>query len=162
MAQGQVVPKSRAEIAHSAYTNFIAKLELEAESTDGNSRAVSEDITTQILAAETMEEVTEIQSRGMPSAKNDMQDIEMAIVDFEVHAGDPDFEENSLGFYLVVDAYRLENGEPIRFTVGSGNIVASLWKARELGRLPYECVIYSKKARGPLFIKPVAKRAVKA
>jgi hypothetical protein len=159
---GVVVPPNRAEVAQKAYLNFIDKLELEAASTENDNHNVSADIVSQIMNADSMEEVTAIQSRGMPSAKNDMQDIEMAITDFSVHVGDPDFEENSLGYYLMIEAYRLEDGEPLRFSVGSANIVASLWKARELGQLPYECVIYSKKAKGPLFIKPIAKRAVKA
>lgn len=161
MADGTIIPRNPREIAHNAYENFISKLELEASNTESGNREVSEDIVSQILAADSMDDVTDIQSRGIPSAKNDMQDIEMSIVDFEVRVGDPDFEENSLGYYLTVSAYRLDTGEPLRFTVGSGNIVASLWKARELGKLPYECVIYSKKSRGPLFIKPIAKRAVK-
>jgi len=163
MSEGHIVPKSKAAMAKSAYDNFIAKLELEASLTETDNSAIVMDVVSNILSAETMEDATKAQGIGLPSAKENMVDVEHAVNDFTVHKGNPAFEENSIGYFFVVDATNLETGEAIRYSVGSSNVLATLWHARDLGQLPFEMVIRSKPtANGALlFVKSLSRRAMK-
>lgn len=164
---GEIAPKTRAEVVKSARENFIAKLELEASlsSQEGLGNAIGDDIMEQILSAgsdEELEATIKKVAAGLPSAKDDMVDVEQSIVEFTVMKGSPAFEEHSIGYFYIVDCVILETGQQFRYTVGARQILATLWVKRQNMNLPYNCVIRSKpSAEGAvLYIKGLPKRVI--
>jgi hypothetical protein len=111
---------------------------------DGDS--VAADVMDRMLAASNLDAAIDIQNQGLPSGK-DFIDVEQAIRSIEVRAGDEEYADHSLGFYLKIDSVRLDTGEDITYACGARNVVVILVQAMHAGRLPLECVFRSRKTK---------------
>lgn len=154
-------------IKRKAREQFIAVLELEADVTEEDSRSrnleISGSIVDKMLEAETLEDAIAASENGAASGK-DMVDVELSVTDFNVKKSDGKYQASTpLGYFLEIDATRLDTGEQVAFSTGAPNVVTLLWKARQLERLPLECVIRGKDtANGTLLtLKLLTPRAVK-
>jgi hypothetical protein len=128
--------------------------------TDGDS--VAADIMDKILTAPDLDAAIEIQNEGLPSGK-DFSDVEQTIRTIEVRRGDEQYADHSLGYYLKIDAVRLDTGEEVTYACGARNIVVILVQAMHANRLPLECVFRSRKTENGalLTLQKLPKRAVK-
>lgn len=68
------------------------------------------------------------------------------------------------GVWMLIDAVRLDTGEPIAVNTGAKNIMAILWRANELERLPVEVeIVHVGRARpgenAPLGLAPYGQTA---
>jgi hypothetical protein len=142
---------------------LIEAMALEATVDDEGESAleISADVVRSILEAGSLEEAFAAAEKGLTGGK-EMTDVEMAVTDFHVKTGDGKFK-TPLGHYMVVEATRLDTGEPVKFSTGAPNVVSLLWKARQEGRLPLECVIRARETRNGelLTLKLLAPRAVR-
>lgn len=122
---------------------FVAILELEASEDSRDTTAFVEDILNRMIEAETVEDAIQAQDKASTSGK-DLVDVEMEIQWFSI-VKSSDKYKSPLGHYILVEkAVRLDTLEPITFSTGSANIIIPLWKARDGGRLPLQCVIRSR------------------
>lgn len=146
------------------YQRLIDHLGLLAEAhsgvTDGD--AIAADIMDRMLESGSLEDAIAIQDAGLPSGQ-DMVDVEQLVRSFTVHRSDRAKADHSLGFYLRIDAVRIETGEEINYAVGARNVVVLLIQAMQQGRLPLECVIRSRSVENGdlLTLQLLPKRAVK-
>lgn len=143
---------------------FVEQVRQEAELTKTiTSGDVASRVTANMVEAETLEDAIAAQDSGMASGK-DLIDVEMQVNDFDTLPSSEQFKENSpLGVYLLVHAVKLEDGAELEFATGAPNVVTLLHKARQLDRLPLDCVIKAKPtANGELLtLKLLPKRIVR-
>lgn len=146
-----------------AITRLKQQLELAASMEDGNG-ASNADITAAVIQrmfeADSLDAAMEAQDASLPSGKS-ISDTEMTVLGIAVRKADSKYSEHSLGYYLVVDAARLDTGAEMRFAVGAPNVVALLFRALNEGMLPLECVIRSREtANGELLsLRRIPRRA---
>lgn len=126
-----------------------------------------------IYEADSEEEMWQADERPQIGGR-DLADVEQIIYGFTVKYGSGDDDDVSSDFkdpetgrdlYLLVEAARLDNGEPIIWNTSASGIVSKLdWLDRH-GAFPRECVIREIKLSGrrtKLKLQPVPKRAVQA
>ena len=147
------------------FAQWVEQVHGEAELTKSmtSNSSISAEIAEKMFEADSLEDAIAAQDSGIPSGK-DLVDIEMQVNDFDTLPGDDQYKEGSpLGVYLDVKAVRLEDGADMRFRTGATNIVTLLHKARQLDRLPLDCVIRSRgTANGELLtLKLLPKRVVR-
>jgi hypothetical protein len=144
-----------------AYAQWITAMTLEAEMPDDEEFDPAI-ILGDILAADTFEDAVAKQDSSLPSGKQ-LVGIAHRVAGFRLRKSDAKYSRNSAGVYAVVDAYDLESGQPMMYTVGALNVLAILWQARQFGKLPGDFVITSRDAQeGELLsLRPVGRRTVK-
>jgi hypothetical protein len=91
----------------------------------------------------------------------DLIDVEQKIVKYTVHPAGSEYD-NPWGIYIVVTAYRLEDGEELTWNTGAIGIISKLRAFEARGMLPIDGVIRGIKASSGTVLKlaPVPKRAV--
>lgn len=143
---------------------FIHQVQGEAELTKTmTSGDVASRVAANMIEAETLEDAIAAQDSGMASGK-DLVDVEMQVNEFDTLPSNEAFKEGSpLGVYVLVHAVKLEDGTELEFATGAPNIVTLLHKARQLDRLPLDCVIRSKPtSNGELLtLKLLPKRVIR-
>lgn len=156
--QGQVVKQT-------PFTRFVEQLKGEAEMTKTvlSGSDISAEISAKMIEADSLEDAIAVQDSGIASGK-DLVDVEMTVHEFDTLPSDAQYQDSSpLGVYLDIQAVNLETGDELRFRTGAPNIVTLLHKARQVDRLPLDCVIRSKAtANGELLtLKLLPKRVVR-
>jgi len=146
------------------YERFIEHLAMLAEANEGfdDGDSIAADVMDRMLTAGSIDEAVAIQNQGLPSGK-DFADVEQLVRSIEVRKGDDEYEQHSLGYYLKIDATRIDTGEEITYACGARNVVVILVQAMHEGRLPLECVFRSKKTKNGalLTLQYLPKRAVR-
>jgi hypothetical protein len=146
-----------------AIDRLKSQLELSASLEGDNSRAgdITAAVIERMMTADDFETAMAAQDASLPSGKS-LADTEITVRGITVLKGDPKFSEHSLGYYLVVDAARLDTGEELRFATGAPNVVALLFRADNEGLLPREFVIRSRETQNGelLSLRNIPKRAV--
>jgi hypothetical protein len=165
------MPEKSPSVASSAtvseqrpYQRFIEHLAMLADVNEGadDGDAIAADIMDRMLTADSLEEAIDVQNQGLPSGK-DFVDVEQLVRSIEVRRGDEEYADHSLGYYLKVDAVKLETGEEITYACGARNVVVILVQAMHADRLPMECVLRSRRTKqgALLTLQFLPKRAVK-
>lgn len=124
--------------------SWLSEMEIEC-SVERDSFDVT-DIWAKMLNATSFEDAVEAQESGIPSGKN-LVDVPLSVTEFKVAKSDAKFtsqHENSLPFYMVVEAVNLDTGEPVTFSVGAPNVMILLWQARYFSHLPGYFIIRAK------------------
>jgi hypothetical protein len=147
-----------------AINRLKSQLELSAslEGSGANSADITASVIERMMSADSLDEAMDAQDASLPSGKS-LADVEMLVNGITVLRSDAKYTEHSLGFYLVVDAVRLDTGEEFRFATGAPNVVALLFRADNQGMLPREFVIRSRETQNGelLSLRNVPKRAVR-
>lgn len=124
-------------------TRFVQVLELEASDDTRDTSDFVEQILINMIEAPTLEDTIKAQEAGSTSGK-DLVDVELEIQWFSV-VKSSDKYKSQLGHYVLVEkAIRLDSLEPVSFSTGAPNLIIPLWKARNEGKLPLQCVIRSR------------------
>lgn len=175
----QVTPKTGTVVAGPRpFDRFVGQMSMEAEidmaEADANSGTTAATVE-RILAAETEEEIWNAGDLVNIGGR-DIADVEITVTGFATRysAGNqtPSGEEiqskfmdaNGRGMYLLVTAYRMEDGVEFVFNTSAPDIVPKLIRFRDMGKFPLNCVIRARELGGGkkyLLLKPVPKRAVK-
>lgn len=149
----------------SAFNKYVDILHTEAELSAVDGKSVAAAVTEKIYTADTLEEAFAAQDQGLASGK-DLVDVELEVRAFDIVKSDDQFKDGSpLGVYVrVTDCIRLDTLEEVQWATGAPNVVNILWKARNMERLPLECVIKGKvTANGTLLmLRPLARRPIPA
>jgi len=149
--------------ADRAIDRLKSQLELSASLENGNGvsgQEITAAVVERMLTADSLDAAMEAQDASLPSGKA-LADVEMTVTGITVVTSDSKYTEHSLGYYLIVDAARLDNGKELRFAVGAPNVVTLLFRADNEGMLPLECVIRAREtANGELLsLRRIPKRA---
>jgi hypothetical protein len=169
MAESKQTPAKVAQSGQvqqvSKFQRFVEQVQGEADLTKTmhSSGDIAAEIAAKMIEADSLEEAIAAQDSGIPSGR-DLVDVEMSVLDFDTLPADEQYKEGSpLGVYLDIKAVQLENGEELRFRTGATNIVTLLHKARQVDRLPLDCVIRSKVTGGGelLTLKLLPKRVIR-
>lgn len=147
------------------FANWVVALQTEAQLTEEtDSDFDPAQIINGILASEDFDAAVALQDSGLQSGKS-LVDVIHTIYGFEVRTSDQKYtnqNERSLGVYMVVTAAD-ESGRDLIYGVGAANVMAILWKAREMGKLPMKAQIRSRETRnGDLLSLMPVKTAVSA
>lgn len=128
-----------------AKQRFIDQLELEAsmEGAADDGQSIADLIIERMQAATNLDELFDAQDVSLPSGKS-LVDSELMIRDFTVRKSDPQYSENSIGYYYVIDAADADTGEDVRFATGALNILSLLMALRVRGDLPIRVAIRGK------------------
>lgn len=122
---------------------FIERLELEASMEESGESIVDVILDRMAAAGDNVDEMFAAQDVSLPSGKS-LVDMEMSVIGFVVRKGDPQYEENGLGYYYVIDAVNVDTGEEIKFATGAANVLILLMNLRQAGRLPITVAIRGK------------------
>lgn len=143
---------------------FMKRLEFEASEQLENAGDMAAATIEAMLAADSLEDAIAAQDSGMLSAKEHMVNVPHQINNITVRKGDKN-DGGGLGYYLIVEAFRHDTGEEVRYSVGAAYVLTALYKAREDGRLPSNFMIVTKKTGSGnemMFIKHLAGQTIAA
>jgi hypothetical protein len=103
----------------------------------GSSFDIASKVVDDIATSTTVDDVFAANESGPLSLKEakDYHNIPLAIVDVAFRKSDTKYLENSLGVYVVIDAVNTATGEPLTFSCGAPNVVASMRKLQLLGAI---------------------------
>lgn len=123
-----------------------------------DSEQAQEAIVRQILAAE---DVAALFTDRTTTACKDFLNTPIAVRDVTLRRSTLGDDE---GVYMLIDAVRLDTGEPVVLNTGARNILATLYRAKQLGALPVEVsVIEVGKAKpgqsAPIGLRPEGETA---
>lgn len=155
---GQIVQESDAQKAANSFGRW-----LEARAERETSAGFMEEQIGSILMAEDSEAMWDADDTSETESSKAIPDVEMSIDNFTVHRGQTEYGEGLYPFFMIVRAYRLDNGEPIVFSTGAPLIMAKLKWMEDHGELPAQCVIRTAKtAKGydVLKLRKLTERAV--
>lgn len=124
----------------------------EIEDTEQAQRAIVE----RILTADSLQDLF---ADTTTTATRDMVGIPVEISDCRLMRSTVD---GSRGVYMLLDATNLETGEVCPMNTGSPNIMATVWRARQLDQLPIQVTVVEVAAarngrNAPLGIRPTGK-----
>lgn len=123
-----------------------------------DSEEAQRSIVASILQAE---DVAALFTDRSTTATKDVVGIPIRVFDVSLRVGEIDGKD---GTYMLINAADLENGEAIVLNTGAPNIMATLWRAKQLGALPMEVSVQEVgRARAgrnaPLGLKPEGETA---
>jgi hypothetical protein len=126
---------------------FKQVLEMEAE-LDGRGGSNYMDLAIEeMLLADSFDQVMELASSdaGLSNGKS-LVDVPLRVSEIQIVKSDAKYSDHSpIGFYVrIAEAVRLDTGKDIAAAVGAPKVVVPLWRARNDGRLPLDCVIKSR------------------
>jgi hypothetical protein len=145
MAKGVSPVQAGTEVVKlSPMKRFKQQLELEAELDGGDNSSFMDQAIEDMLLADTFEEAMALAASdtSIANGKN-LVNKPIRVNGFQVVKSDAKYAESSpLGFYLrVSDAVFKSNGKEVQFATGAPKVVTPLWRARNEGRLPLDCVV---------------------
>lgn len=148
---------------------LTARATVEESEIDG--KEIAAQIAAKILEAESFDAIFTISEGGMPGGR-DLVDVEQRIESITVRRGKNMEIVNELvgGNFLVVQAIRLDTGEPITWDTSATQLVAQLIAIEHhdaidrqkggKGYMPCDVKIVDVGGKGALALRKVAKRAV--
>ena len=148
---------------------LTARATIEESEIDG--KEIAAQIAAKVLEADSVDAIFAISEGGMPGGR-DLVDVEQRILSITVRRGKNDEIKNDLigGNFLVVQAIRLDTGEPITWDTSATQLVAQLIAlehhdalAQQAGKppvIPIDVKIVDVGGKGALALRKVAKRAV--
>lgn len=169
-----------AEVANVTTSGTMAKMQkfgealsarASVEESEIDGREIAAQIASKILEAQTVDDIFAVSEGGMPGGR-DLVDVEQRILSITVRKGKNDEIKNDLigGTFLVVQAIRLDTGEPITWDTSATQLVAQLIAlehhdalAQQQGKppvIPIDVKIVDVGGKGALALRKVAKRAV--
>lgn len=128
----------------SAYQRWCDVLAIEADMVGtADVGEIIDDVISAILDAADMPEAIEIAKTSALDSGRTLIDVEQRVLDLVFHHSTIASPEGQRRFpyFCRVATMRLDTAEEIKYNVGAPNVCALLYKAREAGLLPYECVI---------------------
>jgi len=162
-SQSEVVPNITTLGAVERMSGFAKALQGRAsvEDSEIDGQEVAANIAMKVLAAETVDDIFAIGEAGMPGGR-DLVDVEQRINGISVRTGKDADKTNPLvgGTYLVVDAIRLSNGEPITWDTSATQLVTQLIALEQKNAFPIDVKIVDAGGKGALRLSKVAKRAI--